>query len=107
MRVKMKLNRSKSSLVACVCFASLCALPGCWWKKAPTPPAKSPTLMPSEVWHKMVVAYQSATSYHDVGTVSLSYKQAGHAVEDKADVQVTFVRPNKLRVNDSLFVDGR
>ena len=54
--------------------------------------------MPGEVWHKMVVAYQSATSYRDAGTVSLSYKQAGSLLEDKADVKVTFVRPNKLRV---------
>ena len=101
MKLRIQMSRSNSSLIACVCFASLvvscCALPGCWWKKTTTVP-KSPTLTPSEVWHKMVAAYQSATSYRDAGTVLLSYKQGGDAKEDKADLKVTFIRPNKLRV---------
>ena len=99
MKMTMKMiNGSKSLLVAGLCCASLFALAGCSCSTKTVRPNKSPELTADEVWRKMVAAYQSATSYRDSGTVTLSYKQAGHAVEDKADVKVTFVRPNKLRM---------
>ncbi|MFO0903412.1 MAG: TlpA disulfide reductase family protein [Pirellulales bacterium] len=73
-------------------------------------PSQNTAIPVDELLDNVVRAYRNGTRYEDKATIELSYRDGDQRVSDKADISVSFARPNRLALRaykSVVYCDGR